>query len=407
MSIVLEASDLLLLRAAQRALLSVPEPGTAASTEVIPGQAGPRTAWVDGVAAALRPLFGTDHVYYSEPIGTGGDATLFARHPLVGDEFTRGLQQFFVGFDNGFTRFQDGTTTMIRRLVRSAGSGAFHDAPLYDARRQTASALHQEVFRPIGVERKLALSVPLPAGEAMLVVGLDAPSAPGFEGRRHRTLELLLPAFEAGLRIRRHLQRQPFGLDVVAGGAPIPILFIDDEGRERYRNAAFRALLNHLRRQSFEGSSAVTPDRLMTTAHALSASVASSHARSRPRPHVVSGTALSARETGAATLSVGGFRLRASVGTTYRGTPGTLVFVETPLAGNPLGDVRDREQPPRVLPTTGAVQARTDLTEREAEVALRIAEGDTDQQVAERLGISIHTARRHAGSILKKLDLNS
>jgi DNA-binding NarL/FixJ family response regulator len=36
-----------------------------------------------------------------------------------------------------------------------------------------------------------------------------------------------------------------------------------------------------------------------------------------------------------------------------------------------------------------------------------IARGLSDQDVAQELGISIHTARRHAGQILSKLGLSS
>ena len=47
------------------------------------------------------------------------------------------------------------------------------------------------------------------------------------------------------------------------------------------------------------------------------------------------------------------------------------------------------------------------LTGREEEVAVLVARGLTNRQVAARLGISEHTARTHVGKILKKLDLHS
>ena len=47
------------------------------------------------------------------------------------------------------------------------------------------------------------------------------------------------------------------------------------------------------------------------------------------------------------------------------------------------------------------------LTAREIEVALLLAEGRSNAQVARMLGFTIHTARRHAEHILLKLELHS
>jgi DNA-binding CsgD family transcriptional regulator len=60
-----------------------------------------------------------------------------------------------------------------------------------------------------------------------------------------------------------------------------------------------------------------------------------------------------------------------------------------------------------LLPPPGAIRERFDLTPREAEVALLLAEGVTDAEIAEGLFISVHTARRHSGQVLKKLDVSS
>lgn len=44
------------------------------------------------------------------------------------------------------------------------------------------------------------------------------------------------------------------------------------------------------------------------------------------------------------------------------------------------------------------------LTAREAEVLALLAEGASNRGIAERLGISVHTAKFHVGAILDKLD---
>jgi DNA-binding CsgD family transcriptional regulator len=59
-----------------------------------------------------------------------------------------------------------------------------------------------------------------------------------------------------------------------------------------------------------------------------------------------------------------------------------------------------------VLPTTAAPAADDDvpLTPRELEVLVLLAEGASNKMIARRLGISVHTAKFHVGSLLDKLD---
>jgi DNA-binding CsgD family transcriptional regulator len=57
-----------------------------------------------------------------------------------------------------------------------------------------------------------------------------------------------------------------------------------------------------------------------------------------------------------------------------------------------------RAQPERVEPPD------IDLTPRELDVLALMAEGASNKLIARRLGISVHTAKFHVGSILDKLD---
>jgi DNA-binding CsgD family transcriptional regulator len=54
----------------------------------------------------------------------------------------------------------------------------------------------------------------------------------------------------------------------------------------------------------------------------------------------------------------------------------------------------------RVIPEPAAV----DLTPRELDVLVLMAEGASNKAIAKQLGISVHTAKFHVGSILDKLD---
>ena len=59
-----------------------------------------------------------------------------------------------------------------------------------------------------------------------------------------------------------------------------------------------------------------------------------------------------------------------------------------------------------VLPTAAAPRAVGDvlLTPRELEVLALLAEGASNKTIARRLGISVHTAKFHVGSLIDKLD---
>lgn len=65
-----------------------------------------------------------------------------------------------------------------------------------------------------------------------------------------------------------------------------------------------------------------------------------------------------------------------------------------------------------VLPPARAPQAETarqadvevPLTPRELEVLALLAEGASNKMIARRLGISVHTAKFHVGSLIDKLD---
>ena len=57
-----------------------------------------------------------------------------------------------------------------------------------------------------------------------------------------------------------------------------------------------------------------------------------------------------------------------------------------------------------MLPTASAADDDVQLTPRELEVLALLAEGASNKMIARRLGISVHTAKFHVGSLLDKLD---
>ena len=58
----------------------------------------------------------------------------------------------------------------------------------------------------------------------------------------------------------------------------------------------------------------------------------------------------------------------------------------------------------REAPTSGTGDSASELTPRERDVLALMAEGASNKAIARQLGISVHTAKFHVGSILDKLD---
>ena len=55
-------------------------------------------------------------------------------------------------------------------------------------------------------------------------------------------------------------------------------------------------------------------------------------------------------------------------------------------------------------PVSASAEGDFPLTPRELEVLALLAEGASNKVIARRLGISVHTAKFHVGSLLDKLD---
>jgi two-component system response regulator DevR len=63
----------------------------------------------------------------------------------------------------------------------------------------------------------------------------------------------------------------------------------------------------------------------------------------------------------------------------------------------------------RLLPRMrrGASQTRTELTEREREVLVLMSDGLSNQAIADRLVVSVHTVRNHVANLSAKLGAHS
>ncbi|WP_416826793.1 response regulator [Ectobacillus polymachus] len=81
-----------------------------------------------------------------------------------------------------------------------------------------------------------------------------------------------------------------------------------------------------------------------------------------------------------------------AVRSTYKGNS----VLEPKIAGKMMSKMRQRD----------AHQLHEDLTERELEILLLIAEGKSNQDIAEELYITVKTVKTHVSSILSKLNVS-
>ena len=203
------------------------------------------------------------------------------------------------------------------------------------------------------------------------------PRPPAPSGKRPSLLEAsavtglhLLPTFVVQVGTLAHRDAYRTLLDVLSD----PFGLFDAEGRLLHANPPLIALL------------AAEPDaeRLRTDLTALAVTCAYDP-----------GAAPAATEARTVQTCRATYRLRSMLLTTHLVDPLTAVLV---------GVTREA---PTLLPSADALRVRYGLTRREAEVALLLAEGLPNTDLAARLFISPHTARRHTEQVLAKLGLTS
>ena len=205
---------------------------------------------------------------------------------------------------------------------------------------------------------------------------------PRVTGERELTiLQVLLPAFEAGLhlvvRCAQERQRVAHVLATLGEGA----MLVHASGRVVYENPALQRMLAQ-----------DTEERRLLVECTRMGRVVLALAGRR-------GAKSNAEEI----VTPGEQRLRTAAGS-YR-VRGTLLGPEV-LGSGPMALVMLERTTPERLAFTD-LHERYQLTQREAAVSQLLAQGRSNAQVARLLGISIHTARRHAERVLMKLGVHS
>ncbi|MBA2685064.1 MAG: helix-turn-helix transcriptional regulator [Gemmatimonadaceae bacterium] len=317
----------------------------------------------------------------------GDSALVCAQHRGHGRHFSADAPELAAemdarcGFRDGELRFPDPTIDagLIERRRRSVD--AWTAAMLNDVAGggYYGSEFYNEVAIPFKARATMALAVHGPEGEVMLGVNNERPVLDPLSEDTLGLLALMLPAFRAGFEMLSRLEFSRHTLATALDGlAEGMMVFGLADSRELYRNGALIAMLaddpEHLvveRRilQLVRGLCFMKRGRAgeRLRAPAVLDEIATRRARYRARFTLLSSGIFSRDEA-------------------------VLVAIEAPA--------------PR-LPSAPTLTARYKLTKREAEVALKLATGASDVDLARMLGISAHTVRHHTENIFAKLNVHS
>ncbi|HET6576695.1 MAG TPA: helix-turn-helix transcriptional regulator [Gemmatimonadales bacterium] len=347
------AGDLIQLRATLTTLLTPLDDPSAA-------------AWRRRVAIALQQLIGADGCAVmlsvpGEPHGIG-----------VGQ--WEGLQSVV---DIWTDRYLDRNPLDVRR--QRLGARVWTRFGLMPPADFYRSAYYNEWCRPSGNLDSAGMSAPIPGddkAEGTLFVTADAARRFDRGGREEQLLKLLQPAFAAGIALIALTRSWQDALGSALDLAGTPLAIVRPDGEFLHATPALLTLV----------AAQPTGGALLIAAQALARDVGTLLGRtsrgSLPAPATVVQT------------PGGDHVLRATlVQVTHMGAgPLVLVAVTGPAAA---------------APTAAALAGRFGLTAREAQVTLRVARGERDRAIAQALGISHHTVRRHVEHVLAKLGLRT
>lgn len=241
-----------------------------------------------------------------------------------------------------------------------------------------ASEYYNDFMNVWGCNHSVGLVTPMEGEPGYAYIGVlrDAYEDAPFDARSRALLRFLLPAFRAGVRTHLRLCADRALLGAVLDSSGKRLLLCDVQGRPLQASAALERTL------------ASDPERpaIERNMHRLARAAAELRGNGAVRGLGESG------ERVVATVR-GRYRLSASLAGESGPAPAGVLVLLKPLF--------------RELLTDDELRGRFQLTEREVRIAREIADGRRNDDLARRLGISPHTARRHTEHVLDKLGVAS
>lgn len=329
-------------------------------------------AWIDAVHSAGTDLFGVERSLLVLP--RGPDEVL-VHSPSIEKTTLKGLDRALVGTAERVNRYSDPQLDCAMGRLAASGVEVWTRAIAERVSRiplEEMPRFYPEVIRPGRLEGMIMMGASLAEGRAMFGIFPDGPERTALGDEAESVFRLLLPALKAGVRTQtlaaRRWRRLVTSLDLLEEGVAVY-----RAGTERYRNRSLRRTLaaedgreeliseiGHCARRLLRSLRAAQP---LEELEEVSTVVTTEDNRYRiAASHLYGGAA---------------------------GTPATLLVVVQPATPS--------------LPDEAQLRERYGLTVRQAEVALLLAHGRSNREIAEGLEISPHTARHHAQRVLEKI----
>lgn len=292
---------------------------------------------------------------------------------------------FVDGGDEGAQRaVASRLSVLTQRLLVRGNTKQFHD-----------SAIYQQIFVPHRVGDAACMTMQpetaaLPLSSTLISLNIQSEKTDSAQcGKRAtETLTLLLPAFQAGVNAHLRANAYRSNLSALFDSLNDGARLVSARGQVLYQNAALTQWLSEP-----EGSFLSESVNAIARNMAATAGIASTRSATIAVPSKLSATVRTSR------------RRYTVVATQWRSTcpreVGAILVLASALAS---GHSAAKEL---TLPAPTAIQRRYRLTPRETQVALLIARGQTNRDIAINLHIAETTARHHTESVLAKLGVDS
>lgn len=362
MALHLTADDLARCEAASRTMLS---PLTSSVDE-----------WRRDVNRTMRELFGGHKSIFMLPIG----GRLFFSEEAP--DLAAGVEAYVTGYTADAFYLSDAVVDFWNRLRRQEQLDVFtwdgnermigrFGYTMYD------SEMVSGVLREHRIQDFLGSYTRSAVGEVLLWLLFERKGAARFGDESIVLWRALLPSLNAGLDALARLDAQRHALDSLSEA----IVVFGADRQELYRNAACECLYDsdHERERI-----QIEVTRMAVALHPLGFS----------RPGSLGEGAL---QPGTRRVST----KKASYDLSSTLLPPGIFGPDTSLM------ITITREGVAELPDPNTLRERYGLTEREAEVALLVAEGHSNAEIAERLFVSPHTVRRHTTNVFDKVDVRS
>ncbi len=337
------------------------------------------TSWSSAVLAGVQGLFNAPRGMFVLPTNEG---VLFSAPGLEEPVLGKFRSYLIRGGPEGNEYADPALDRAMARIVaarldvwsdeiaaRLTGIGPLDFGPLY-----------HDVFVPGRLENQWVAGALTPLGQALLGLFHDRKDDNPFGDDSLELLRLVVPSLRAGVDLLQAYQRHVSGLATVVDALDGALLLCDEKGGELHRNRALRAVLDQ----------APTSARLVERMRRCAQRMSELRARGRGISIDERLRALEGPDGGRAER---GYRVRASyLPAETAGEGAILVVVEPPSPS---------------LPRPSALRRRFGLTPRQAEVALLMARGRSNREMAAELSLSPHTVRHHAQRVLEKMGVRT